>query len=171
MLSRQQNVGNRSVMAALDTGCACTSRPHWYAYALGKGHASHESVFTSLSFFPPSPFSFSLSFFHVTSPSSLSFLQLNTINYDLHLRIIQTLCLRSSCSTPLRKTLTANHHLRIEYFQHKIRRASSSVTALTPPSTLACKELVIHLRYLPHPYILGFSRETAILEWRLSNLL
>ena len=49
--------------------------------------------------------------------SSLSFLQLNTINHDLHLRIIQTLCLHLSRSTPLRKTLTVNHCLHIEYFQ------------------------------------------------------
>ena len=49
-----------------------------------------------------------------------SFLQLNTINHDLHLRIIQVLCLHFSRSTPLRKTLTVNHCLRIEYYQHKI---------------------------------------------------
>ena len=52
-----------------------------------------------------------------TSSSSLSFLRLNIINYDLHLRIIQTLCLHFSRSTPLRKILTVNHFLRIEYFQ------------------------------------------------------
>jgi len=36
-------VGNLSVMAALDAGCAgCarTTRPHWYTYALMKGRAS-----------------------------------------------------------------------------------------------------------------------------------
>ena len=31
---------------------------------------------------------------------------------------MQTLCLHSSRSTPLRKTLTFYHYLRIEYFQH-----------------------------------------------------
>ena len=55
---------------------------------------------------------FSLSF---TSSSSLSFLQLNTLNYD-HC-IIQTLSLHFNRSTPLRKTLTVNHYLHIEYFQ------------------------------------------------------
>ena len=54
---------------------------------------------------------------HSTQPSSsLSFHQLITINYDLHLRIIQTSCLRLSRSTPLRKNLTVNHYPRIEYF-------------------------------------------------------
>ena len=105
-------------MAALDAGCAHTSRPHWYTYALVKGHASHENLFTPLSSFLL-VLSLSLSFFLFTSLLSLihSFLQLITINYDPHLRIIQTLCLHLYCSTLLRKTLTVNHYLRIEYFQ------------------------------------------------------
>ena len=105
-------------MAVLDAGCARTSRPHWCTYALVKGHASHENVFTPLSFFPSSPFSLSL------SPSFFSlhflihsFLQRITINYDPHLRIIQTLCPHLYGSTLLRKTLTVNHYLGIEYFQ------------------------------------------------------
>jgi len=115
------HVGNRSLMAALDAGCARTTRPHWYTYALVKGRASYENVSTSLSVFlsflpVPSP-SFSFSF-HFTSSSSLSFLRLGTVNYGLHLRIIRTLCLYSSRSTPLREILTVYHYLRIEYFQH-----------------------------------------------------
>ena len=58
-----------------------------------------------------------LSFSPLLLPQVFLFLQLNTIN-DLHLRSIQTLCLHLSYSTPLRKTLTVNHYLRIEYFQH-----------------------------------------------------
>ena len=46
---------NHSAMAALDAGCARTTRPHWYAYPLVKGRASYEKYFTPLSFFPPSP--------------------------------------------------------------------------------------------------------------------
>jgi len=42
-------VGNRSVMAALDVGCARTTMPHGYTYALVKGHASYQNVFTPLS--------------------------------------------------------------------------------------------------------------------------
>ena len=56
--------------------------------------------------------------FCFTSSSSLYFLQLNTINYDLHLCIIQKLYLHLSRSTLLRKTLTVNYYLGIEYFQH-----------------------------------------------------
>jgi len=68
----------------------------------------YKNVFTPRSFCPSSHFYFSLSFFRFTSSSSLSFLQRITINSDLHLRIIQTLCLHLSRSTPLRKTLTVN---------------------------------------------------------------
>ena len=35
-------VGNRGVMAALDTRCARTTRPHWYVYALAKRCASYK---------------------------------------------------------------------------------------------------------------------------------
>ena len=48
-----------------------------------------------------------------------SFLQLNTIN-DLHLHLTRTLCLHLSYSIPLRRTLTVNHYLRIEYFQQQM---------------------------------------------------
>ena len=50
-------------------------------------------------------------------PQVFSFLQLNTVNYDLDLRITQTLCLHSSRSAQLRKTFSVTHYLRIEYFQ------------------------------------------------------
>lgn len=40
-----------------------------------------------------------------------------TINHDLHLHLIQTLCLHLGPSTPLRKTLTVGHYLLIDYFQ------------------------------------------------------
>ena len=61
--------------------------------------------------------------FYLTFSSSFSFLQLNTINCGLHLRIMQTLCLHFSRPTPLRKTLAVNHYLRIEYFQHLRQQA------------------------------------------------
>ena len=63
---------------------------------------------------------FSLIFFSLSAsllPQVFPLLQLNAIN-DLHLRLIQTLFLHLSHSTPLHKTLTINYFLRIEYFQH-----------------------------------------------------
>jgi len=90
-----------------------------YAYALVNDAQAMKIVFT--------PLSVSLCFLSVLSLSSSfllpllfflkSFLQLNTIGDDFHLRLIQILCLHFSRSTPLRKTLTINHYLRIEYFQ------------------------------------------------------
>ena len=126
--AKANSVGNRMFMATLDAGCpsarcARTRRPQLSTYALGYGHASLENAVT--------PLSFSLCFLFVSSISSsflslstplppqvFPFLQLNTIN-DLHLRSIQTFCLHLSYSTPLRKTLTVNHYLRIKYF-HQI---------------------------------------------------
>ena len=105
-----------NVMAAFDVGCSRTSRPHWYAYALVKGSASYGKVFTPPFFFPSCPLSL-LSSFALLS-SSLPFHQPITTNHDLHPHLIQTLYLRVGHSTPLRKTLTVNHYLRIEYFQH-----------------------------------------------------
>ena len=57
-----------------------------------------------------------------TSPlsSNLSFHQPFTFNYGLHLHLIKTFCLHLSRSTPLRKTFTIDHYLRIEYFQHRV---------------------------------------------------
>ena len=114
--------GNCRFMAALDAGCAgCapTTRPHFYAYTLVNDAQAMKIVSAPLSvslcilsvLFLSSSFSF-------TSSSSLSFLQFNIINHDLHLSLIQTLCLHLSYSTPLRKTLTVNHYLPIEYFRH-----------------------------------------------------
>ena len=51
-------------------------------------------------------------------PQVFPFIKLITFGYDLHFLIIQNLCLHLSRSTPLRKTLTVNHYLRSEYFQH-----------------------------------------------------
>ena len=109
-------------MAVLDAGCAgCarTTRPQWYAYALVNDAQATQVVCTllSVSLCFPSALSLSPPFLFPLHFQVFSFLQLNTINYDLHLRIIQTLCLHLSHSTPLRKTLTVNHYLRIEYFQ------------------------------------------------------
>jgi len=60
-----QAVGNRSTMAALDAGCAgCarTTRPHWYAYALVNDVQAMQIFFT--------PLSVSLCFLFVLSLSS-----------------------------------------------------------------------------------------------------
>ena len=40
------NVGNRSVMAALDAGCARATRPRWWAYALVNDAKAMKIVFT-----------------------------------------------------------------------------------------------------------------------------
>ena len=92
--------------------------------ALIRVHTSQKDA-QAMKMFSPSCLSFlpllslSASFFHFTSSSSFPFHQLITVNYyDLYLLIIQTLCLHLSRSTRLRKTLTVNHYLRIEYFQH-----------------------------------------------------
>jgi len=49
-------VGNGSLMAALDAGCARTLWPQRHTYALVKGCASSENVFTPLVFLSFSPF-------------------------------------------------------------------------------------------------------------------
>ena len=94
---------------------------HLYAYARVNDAQAMKIVFTllsvSLSFLPVLSLCLS-SFFSFTSLLPQVFPhRLNIINYDLHLRIIQPLCFHSSRSTPLRKTLTVNHYLRIQYFQ------------------------------------------------------
>ena len=83
-----------------------------YAYALVNGQVGYEKAFTPLSFFPYYPFSL---FFFL--PLHFFPHQLITISHS-HLRLIQTLCLHLSRFTPLRKTLTVDHYLCIEYFQH-----------------------------------------------------
>ena len=130
--------GNRMFMAALDAGCASagcarTRRPQWSTYAL------FFSLFLSCFF---SLISF-LSLSTPLLPQVFPFLQPDTIN-DLHLCSIQTMCLlHLSYSTPLRKTLTVNHYLRIEwYFQHmllvpKLFRASGvGIYDIPPESSL-----------------------------------
>ena len=123
-----QYVGNRRFMAALDAGCARTTMPHWYAYALVNNAQAMNIAFTPLSvsicflsvLSLSSPFLFPLHFFlKFFLPST------NIINYDLHLRRIQTFCFHLSCSTPLRKTRTVNHYLRIKYFQHNSKKYTS----------------------------------------------
>ena len=78
-----------------------------YTYALAKGHAGYEKVFTTY-------------FYRYFLPilSLPPFYQFFIINHGLHLRLIQTLRLHLSRSTRLRETLTADHCFRIEYFQH-----------------------------------------------------
>jgi len=71
-------VGNGSLMAALDAGCARTLWPLRYTYALVKGRASSEFFFTPLVLLSFSPLL-------DTPSSSLSFHQVITINHDLHL--------------------------------------------------------------------------------------
>ena len=66
-------------------------------------------------------------------PQVFPFYQLITINNDLHLRLIQTLCLYSSRSTPLRKTPTVDHHPRIERFQQSPTVYRRSLLSLTIP--------------------------------------
>ena len=103
---RSRTVGNHSVMAALV--CVRTSQ----------GTRKLWKCFHTPSFFPSCPFSFSPSFFHFISflKSFLSSTYHNQLwsssphNTKLHLHL--------SGSTPLRKTLTVNYYLRIEYFQH-----------------------------------------------------
>ena len=43
---------------------------------------------------------------------------LNEINHDPHLLLTRTLFLHLSCLTPLGRTLTVDHYLCIDYFQH-----------------------------------------------------
>ena len=116
-------LGSRSVMAPLDAGCARITRPHWYAHALVNDAQAMKIVFTPLSvsfcFLPVLSLSSSfLSSHHFPLKSFLPSTQYN--NYDLRLRTVQTLYLHLGHSTPLRKTLTVNHYLRIEYFQQAL---------------------------------------------------
>ena len=74
------------------------------------------------SFTPLSFLSSRLSSLHTFLPvDNLSrvfyFYRLITINHNLHLRSTQTLCLHLSRSTLMRKTLTIDNYLGIQYFQ------------------------------------------------------
>ena len=155
---QQVCVGNRIVMTALDAGCARTTRPHWYAYALVKGRASYETVFT-----PSASLSFlALSLFLLLPSTSLlslshSFHQLNTINYHPHPRIIQTLYIHLSRSTPLRKTLTVNHYLRIEYFQQFMVEVPDQINLLSPKTFPRKKEGKKNPPIISPIYIIHFT--------------
>jgi len=114
-------------MAALDAGCARTTRPHWYAYPLVNDAQAMKIVFTPCLFlFVSFLFFLSLSlsfvFFLLSLHFFLEFFLSSTHhnNYDLHLRIIQILCLHISRSSLLRKTLTVNHYLHVKYFQQPL---------------------------------------------------
>ena len=61
-MKKEARVGNHSVMATLDAGCARTTRPHWHAYALANDAQAMKIVFT--------PLSVSLCFLSVLSLSS-----------------------------------------------------------------------------------------------------
>ena len=118
-------------MAALDAGCvsagcALTRRQQWCTYALVKGRTSSENdvtpLFVSFCFLSLSSLSSSSFLSLLLLPQVFPFLQLNTINDLFHLHLIRTLCLHLGYSTPLPKTLTVNHYLHIQYFQHQICR-------------------------------------------------
>ena len=71
----------------------------------------HTPVFLSfLSFLSSLPYSI--------SPKALPFYQLITINHDLYLCLVQTLCLHLNPSAPLRKIPAVDYYLGIHYFQH-----------------------------------------------------
>jgi len=76
-------------IAALDTGCARTSRPHWYAHALVKGRASYENPCRPLCFVSFLSFLLLLLSSSTHLSSCLSFHRLVTINHSFHLRLIQ----------------------------------------------------------------------------------
>ena len=77
---------------------------------MGKG--SHPC----LSFFPS--YLFSLIPFFLFFLQVFLFYQLITINHNLHLRSIQKFVSPLKTFHSPRKTLTADHYLRVEYFQH-----------------------------------------------------
>ena len=115
-------VGNRRFAAALDAGCGM--RPHCKA-ALVRIRTSQWRVSPEHCFYTPVCFSLFpfCSFSPVFFPLSTSLLSQVLLSFNSALsimicffRIIQTLCLHFSRPTPLRKTLTINHYLRIEYF-------------------------------------------------------
>jgi len=122
-----RHVGNCSVMAVL-----VYVRTSERMRKLRK--RCHTLVCFSLSFLAVLFLSFSRisSFFsHRTSSSCLSFLQLNTNNYDLPLRIIQTFCLHLSRSSPLRKTRKSLPPHRIFSTHHNLMHPSP--TPIPPP--------------------------------------
>ena len=102
-----QHVRNSSLMVALGVGDARTLRPQLYAYASAKWRTSYEKLLRPCVSFLPVLISF-YSFLPVhIFPQVFPFHRVITINHDLHLRLIQTLCLHLSHSTLPRKTLTS----------------------------------------------------------------
>jgi len=97
-------------MAALGAGCARSLWPQRHTYALVKGRASSQNVFTPL-VFPsdtPSPHN-TPSFLYTTFSQVFPSTKLSSINYYSHLHL--------SGFTPLRKIPTVNHYLRNQDFQ------------------------------------------------------
>ena len=126
-------------MAALDAGCGRISRAHQYTQVLAKGRASYEKGFTLFLSF--------LSFLSLLLPSTSllsSSHQLTTINYHPHPRIIQTLCLHLSHSTPLRYvkpspliiTSTSNTVFSTVYSRSPRRISRQHLPELSPPTKL-----------------------------------
>ena len=127
-----QCVGNGRFMAALDAGCASAGVPMRDVPALvgrtGYVHTRERTRKLRKRCHTPACFSlfpfYFLSLVFLSLPTLLflqvfPFLQLNTINSGLSLRIIQKHCVSTS-AVRLRKTLTVNHYLHIEYFQHNV---------------------------------------------------
>jgi len=119
-------VGNGSLMTALDAGCVRTLWSLSHTYALVKGHASFENVFTPL-------FSFSSYFcsFHTflpvhNIPQAFPFIKLPSINHDLHLHL--------SGFSPLRKSLPPQPRFSASPAVPHYHRPSSTVPGRPPLS-------------------------------------
>ena len=118
-----RGVRNRSVMAAIDSECARISWLHWYAYALVKGPASYQNVFTPLPFFPSSLSSLSLflSLHQPFSRHSFHQLELITINHGFHLNFNTNL----SNPTLVSKTLIFDHYFSASNILNKLNISST----------------------------------------------
>ena len=103
-------VGNGTLMAALDAGCARTLWPLTHTFALAKGRASSENVSTPLIFLPSYLRSLHTFLPVCNLPQAFPLIELSSINHDIHLHL--------SGFSPLRKILTINHYLRSPDFQH-----------------------------------------------------
>jgi len=121
-------------MAALGAGCDCSLWPQGHTYALDKGRASSENVFTPLVFLPshlPSLHTFlPIHNFPQVFPST----KLSSINHESHFHL--------SDFRPLHKILTVNHYLRKPRFSTVPLYLSPSSSLLPSPSPLTI-----------HPYL------------------
>jgi len=81
------------------------------------GRTNYENLVTPLFCFPSCPLLLYTFLPALNFPHVFPFYPLITTNNYLHLCLIQTLCLRSSGSTLLRKILIVNNYLRSYYFQ------------------------------------------------------